>query len=181
MMFPIRPIGVFKLSDINKAMADQHLKIGICLFTSFSLSMSPFFKMYSALKSASRARLKIRACIERYGRRLCDWSSRTAQKSRVLLRAIGLSLAARIKGDEPPKVLIARSRRTAIAHSAVHIVPASVSLIVIAINFEGFFIGGELQGTQGTDGLKLGSLQFAAKAQVCLCHQRIHTSSRYSY
>lgn len=169
-MFPIRPMEFTKLSDINKAIADQLLRIG----TAFSPSMLPFSEISSlALMSASLARLKIRACTERYRRRLCDWSSHTAQRSRVLLRAIGLSLAARIKGDEPPKVLIARSRRTAIAHSAVHIVPASVSLIVIAINFQGFFIGGELQGTQGADGLKLGSLQFAAKAQVCLCHQRI--------
>lgn len=92
--------------------------------------------------------------------------SRAVQKCRVLLRAVGLSLVARIKEEEPRKTLIYRSARAALSHSAIHLLPSCISIIVIVINFQGYFIGGELQGRHDTDNLKLGFLQFSAKLQV---------------
>jgi hypothetical protein len=83
-----------------------------------------------------------------------------------LLRAVGLGILAIVRGDEPPKVLVSKSRRAVVFRSAVHVLPACVSLILIALNLHGYFIGRELQGYSGTDDGKLGALQVAAKIQV---------------
>lgn len=93
--------------------------------------------------------------------------SRIVQRFRVLLRAVGLSLITCTQENEPRKVLIYRSRKAALSHSAIHLVPSLVSILVIVFNFRGYFIGSELEGGRpNTDGLKLGLLQFAAKLQV---------------
>lgn len=68
---------------------------------------------------------------------------------------------------EKPKVLIHKSRWIAFATCGVHFLPASVSIILIGLNIEGFFIGAELQGWRDADRLKLGLLQLASKLQVC--------------
>jgi hypothetical protein len=92
-----------------------------------------------------------------------NWATR---RFRLFLRAVGLGILAIIRGDEPPKVLVYKSRRAVIFRSAVHVLPACVSLILITLNLHGYFIGRELQGYSGTDDGKLGALQVAAKIQV---------------
>ena len=97
---------------------------------------------------------------------LLSGASALAQRFRLLLRAIGLGIITVIRGDEPKKILVYRSRRAVLSRSAVHVLPAIVSLALIGINLSGKFIGRELQGTPGTDDLKMGLLQVAAKVQV---------------
>ncbi|KAL2822272.1 hypothetical protein BDW59DRAFT_149635 [Aspergillus cavernicola] len=101
----------------------------------------------------------------RYLRRPYHWATR---RSRLLLRAIGLGILAIVHGDESPKILVYKSRRAVLFRSAVHILPACVSLILITLNLHGYFIGRELQGYSGTDDGKLGALQVAAKIQELL-------------
>ena len=95
-----------------------------------------------------------------------SYLSALAQRFQLLLRAIGLGIIAVLRGDEPKKVIVYGSRRTILSRSAVHLLPACVSLVLIAINLRGHFIGRELQGTSGSDNLKMGVLQVAAKMQV---------------
>ncbi|KAH7129165.1 hypothetical protein EDB81DRAFT_764314 [Dactylonectria macrodidyma] len=89
---------------------------------------------------------------------------------RTLLRAIGLKILTFLspKTEEPSKVLVDESRRLALAPSAIHLVPASISITLIALNIQAYFIGPELQGTRDQDDLKLGLLQVAAKIQELL-------------
>ncbi|UPK97982.1 hypothetical protein LCI18_008917 [Fusarium solani-melongenae] len=97
-------------------------------------------------------------------------SSWLVQKFRTLLRTLGLKVLTFLGGNdpEPPKVLIDSSRRLSIARCAIHIIPAFLSIALIALNLMVFFIGHELQGPGGQDELKLGSLQVAAKLQELL-------------
>lgn len=99
-------------------------------------------------------------------RHVCDSAYRAVQASRVFLRAFGLSILTVVRRQEPPKTLIYPSVWQAMLHSVTHILPIMVSITVIAFNFIRFFIGRELQGQQGLDGLKLGVIQIAAKVQV---------------
>jgi hypothetical protein len=101
-------------------------------------------------------------------RRLFHRCSQFAQRFSVLLRALGLGILTVLRGNEPPQVLINSSRRLALARCAVHILPASVSICLLALNLYGYFIGRELQGYQDQDDVKLGFLQIAAKTQVGL-------------
>ncbi|KAK4675912.1 hypothetical protein QC764_506510 [Podospora pseudoanserina] len=85
------------------------------------------------------------------------------------LRAVGLGIFTKlVQRPEPPKLLIRKSRRVALARSAVHILPATISIILIYINLSGRFIGSELEGPQGKDSLKMALLQVAAKLQELL-------------
>ena len=86
---------------------------------------------------------------------------------RVLLRASGLGVAAALTDDEPPKQVVYKSRATVVWRSAVHIVPAVVSLFLAVINIKGYFIGASLQGDNDADSLKFATLQVVAKIQVC--------------
>jgi len=91
------------------------------------------------------------------------------QRYKILLRSIGLGLFARIRDGEPQKILVYRSRLLALAHCGVHIIPAAGSFALIALNFQGRFIGAELQGTHWTtDDVKLALIQVAAKLHVCV-------------
>ncbi|KAI0396172.1 hypothetical protein F5Y17DRAFT_139155 [Xylariaceae sp. FL0594] len=91
------------------------------------------------------------------------------QRYKILLRSIGLGLLARIKGEEPRKILVYRSRLLALAHCAVHLIPAAGSFALIALNFQGRFIGAELQGAHwATDDVKLALIQVAAKLHELL-------------
>ncbi|KAL3486647.1 hypothetical protein BJX62DRAFT_17625 [Aspergillus germanicus] len=94
-----------------------------------------------------------------------NWATR---RFRLFLRAVGLGILAIVRSDEPPKVLVYKSRRAVVFRSAVHVLPACVSLILITLNLHGYFIGRELQGYSGTDDGKLGALQVAAKIQELL-------------
>lgn len=91
---------------------------------------------------------------------------RLIQFLRVFFHAVGLGILTVVGRQEPPKILIYTSRRQAVFHSVTHILPVFVSITLIAFNLQGFFIGRELQGEQGLDGLKLGVIQIAAKVQV---------------
>ncbi|KAH6892453.1 hypothetical protein B0T10DRAFT_605187 [Thelonectria olida] len=88
----------------------------------------------------------------------------------TLLRSVGLGILTHFSRDreEPPKVLISTSWKQALARSAIHVLPASVSITLMAVNIQGYFIGSELQGHQNQDALKLGLLQVAAKTQELL-------------
>ncbi|KAI8633335.1 hypothetical protein F5Y19DRAFT_490508 [Xylariaceae sp. FL1651] len=84
---------------------------------------------------------------------------------RVLLRASGLGVAAALTDNEPPKQVVYKSRATVVWRSAVHIVPAAVSLFLAIINIKGYFIGASLQGEDDADSLKFATLQIVAKIQ----------------
>jgi hypothetical protein len=84
----------------------------------------------------------------------------------TFLRAIGLVLATITGGEEAPKVLVAKSRRSAFSRCAVHILPSLVSAVLLVLNLYGFYIGFELQGPREDDGVKMGVLQVCAKSQV---------------
>ncbi|KAI0967298.1 hypothetical protein F4678DRAFT_475278 [Xylaria arbuscula] len=84
---------------------------------------------------------------------------------RVLLRASGLGVAAALTDDEPPKQVVYKSRATIVWRSAVHILPAAVSVFLAFINIRGYFIGASLQGDDDADSLKFATLQVVAKIQ----------------
>lgn len=86
---------------------------------------------------------------------------------KILLRSLGLGVVALVKHEEPLKILVYRSRLLTLAHCAVHIFPAAASFVLIGLNFQGRFIGAELQGTHfTTDDVKLAAIQVAAKLHV---------------
>lgn len=84
-----------------------------------------------------------------------------------LFRAIGLRIITFRDRPEPPKILLDKSRKLALALSAIHIVPSAVSIVFISINFVEYFIGNELPGKSDEDDVKMGILQVVAKIQVC--------------
>ncbi|KAF5571507.1 hypothetical protein FPHYL_253 [Fusarium phyllophilum] len=94
---------------------------------------------------------------------------------KTFFRTIGLKVVTFFNREEKPKVLIKKSRRVAIARSAVHVIPALLTIGLSAVNFVGFFIGGELQGKQNDDSFKLGLLQIATKVQELLIVASIGT------
>lgn len=86
---------------------------------------------------------------------------------------------AAVNHEEPLKILVYRSRLLTLAHCAVHIVPAAASFVLIGLNFQGRFIGAELQGTHfTTDDIKLASIQVAAKLHVSLHIVRIAAGTK---
>jgi hypothetical protein len=104
---------------------------------------------------------------------ICVWSYTEActtqfpQRFKILLRSLGLGFLTLVKHEEPLKILVYRSRLLALAHCAVHIIPAAGSFALIALNFQGRFIGAELQGKHWTtDDVKLAAIQVAAKLHV---------------
>ncbi|KAG9508134.1 hypothetical protein J7337_001697 [Fusarium musae] len=94
---------------------------------------------------------------------------------KTFLRTIGLKVVTFFNREEKPKVLIKKSRPVAIARCAVHVIPALLTIGLSAVNFVGFFIGGELQGKQNDDSFKLGLLQIATKVQELLIVASIGT------
>jgi hypothetical protein len=64
---------------------------------------------------------------------------------------------------EEKKIAILPDALSATAVSPLHIVPIGASITLIVFNWKGYYIGGELQGPVGENGLKLLGLQFAAK------------------
>ncbi|KAF4948405.1 hypothetical protein FSARC_13756, partial [Fusarium sarcochroum] len=87
---------------------------------------------------------------------------------RTLLRSIGLAIVTHVSKDEEPKVLIDHSWRLALSRSTIHLLPACVSMALITLNLQGYFIGRELEGPRAQDDAKLGMLQAAAKIQELL-------------
>ncbi|GAW19346.1 hypothetical protein ANO14919_088320 [Xylariales sp. No.14919] len=84
---------------------------------------------------------------------------------RVLLRASGLGVVAALADNEPLKQVAYKSRATVVWRSAVHIIPAAVSLFLAIINIKGYFVGVSLQGEDDAGSLKFAALQVAAKIQ----------------
>ncbi|KAI4158998.1 MAG: hypothetical protein LQ342_006971 [Letrouitia transgressa] len=89
-----------------------------------------------------------------------------------LLKSIGLDAFYLLNQDkvdeqtpakENPKILIHRDLRAVCYLSLLHSVPVTASIILVVLNCRGFYIGGELQGAEGKDDLKILGLQFAAK------------------
>jgi hypothetical protein len=87
---------------------------------------------------------------------------------RLLARSVGLAITTVTRGDEKKRILVYSSRWSALSKAAVHILPASVSLFLLTMNFQGRFIGRELQGIRDNDDIKLSLLQVAAKLQVSI-------------
>lgn len=80
----------------------------------------------------------------------------------ILLRALGLGIANYIlslighkKFEEPPKIALRRSRKTALARNIIHLVPIIGAVTVISLNCAGFYVGASLEN--------INALQFAAK------------------
>lgn len=92
-----------------------------------------------------------------------------------LFRALGLSLmyAALTRHNEEKKVALTRDRRLAAFRCIFHIFPAGLSIALAYLNIHGYYIGGELAGSSGTDSVKLGALQFAAKMHELLINSSI--------
>ncbi|KAF5008354.1 hypothetical protein FDECE_5397 [Fusarium decemcellulare] len=89
----------------------------------------------------------------------------------ILLRIHGLAALTfrrRINKEEQPKVLLRSSLWVALARCTIHIIPAFVSIGLVIINWRGYFIGNELQGSKNQDDMKMGLLQVAAKTQELL-------------
>lgn len=86
-----------------------------------------------------------------------------------LFRAISLGIVNFKNRSEQPKILLDKSWKVALIRSvAIHFLPSAVSITLVWINIEKYFIGGELQGISGQDDVKLGALQVAAKIQELL-------------
>ena len=64
---------------------------------------------------------------------------------------------------EGKKIAIRCDLWTACSVSLLHIIPTVAAIILIVFNWKGYYIGGELSGPVGEDGLKFLGLQFAAK------------------
>lgn len=105
-------------------------------------------------------------------RRFLDAIARTywrfITKYTSLIRSVGLGISTITKGKEGAKVLFVDSWKVALARCGVHILPAAVSIVLVAVNLVGFFIGAELQGPGDQDDIKLGALQICAKVQELL-------------
>ena len=64
---------------------------------------------------------------------------------------------------EEKKKAIQKNFVTACLAGSIHVVPIAASLVVIYLNWRGFYIGEELEGAVGQDDAKLLALQFASK------------------
>lgn len=64
---------------------------------------------------------------------------------------------------EPEKIAIESNFWTAFAAGIIHVVPVLTTIVLLILNIQGYYIGAELDGPSGQDGLKLLGLQFAAK------------------
>ena len=97
---------------------------------------------------------------------------RSTTRAQKVFRALGLSLIynvwidIRYKGKsvpEPTKTAIYKDARTAFLAGLIHLIPISASLVLVVLNWRGYYIGGELAGATGQDDAKFLALQFAAK------------------
>ncbi len=69
---------------------------------------------------------------------------------------------------EPKKHVVIESCWVAFQRSLVHLLPSIASIVAIALNRNGFFIGFELAGIPGHDQIDMAALQVAAKLQELL-------------
>ncbi|KAL8903194.1 MAG: hypothetical protein Q9207_004087 [Kuettlingeria erythrocarpa] len=92
-----------------------------------------------------------------------------------LLRCSGLAIvndflhrARRKESHEEAKVVVDRSRRLALGRCSVHILPVSVSVIILWINFKEAFIGIDFRSLISSETINIALLQTAAKVQELL-------------
>ena len=64
---------------------------------------------------------------------------------------------------EPKKIAIKQDIWMAWLFGSIHFVPLSAALVLVVLNWRGYYIGGELEGAVGQDDAKFIGLQFAAK------------------
>lgn len=96
-------------------------------------------------------------------------SSSWGDTLRLLFRTLGFRILS-ATDDEPPKRLVHRSFRAVLVKSAIHLIPSTLSVALIVLNWRGFFIGGGLQGAFDhiEDDVRMAALQVASKVQVSL-------------
>lgn len=88
----------------------------------------------------------------------------------ALLRAVGLDVISSLffNSKEPKKPVIVQSVWIASSRCAVHLLPALVSIVIIALNLQTYFIGFQLAGIPDTDRISMAALQVTAKLQELL-------------
>lgn len=95
------------------------------------------------------------------------------RRARLVCRTLGLQvIPALCTREESPKVVWSHSRPRALTRCLIHIIPSAVSIVIILLNQQGYFIGEDLEGFRGDDGIKLGLIQLAAKlhvSELCVC------------
>ncbi|KAE8441931.1 hypothetical protein EG329_004139 [Mollisiaceae sp. DMI_Dod_QoI] len=109
-------------------------------------------------------------------------SETSSTRLRKLLHSLGLEsiyiLLQEIRGrsfTEQRKIAILGDLRSATYVSILHIVPTAASATLLALNWKGYYIGSELSGPVGEDGLKFLGLQFAAKMLELLAMASLST------
>ncbi len=95
---------------------------------------------------------------------------------RYFLRAVGLGTLNAVFNQrnsafsiaEPRKRIVTQSFWVALQRCMVHLLPCTASIVIIALNLRGFFIGFELAGIPGHDAISMAALQVTAKLQELL-------------
>ncbi len=64
---------------------------------------------------------------------------------------------------EPKKIVIQKGLWMACMANSIHVVPIAASMILVVLNWRGYYIGGELEGAVNQDDIKFLALQFTAK------------------
>lgn len=97
--------------------------------------------------------------------------------SEHFLRSIGLAitndvfhhvLPAKRSHEEHKKIVIDRSRTLAIGRCSVHLIPVTVSILIVVVNFKQVFIGIDFRSVIHSETINLALLQTAAKLQELL-------------
>lgn len=70
---------------------------------------------------------------------------------------------------EEPKIVLTRSLKSALWHSAIHILPMAIQIVLIWMNYSRMFIGPNFTMNPGYDVFWLALIQGAAKATELLC------------
>ena len=65
--------------------------------------------------------------------------------------------------EELKKIAIRKDLWIACLAGSIHFVPITAALVLVVLNWRGYYVGGELEGIQGQDDAKFLALQFAAK------------------
>ena len=93
-------------------------------------------------------------------------------RAQRLARALGVSLVYhfyyRVRHwgrsvEEAKKIALRKDLWMACLAGSIHIVPITAAMVLVVLNWRGYYIGGELAGAVGEDDAKFIGLQFAAK------------------
>lgn len=84
----------------------------------------------------------------------------------TVLRPLGLRILSDFRNKtEPRKKVVYQSLPAVLTRSLIHLVPATVSIVLVVVNCNGIFVGRELTGESGRDDVKNAAIQIAAKIQ----------------